>query len=511
MLAEKNLSKPLLSFIILLTIILGVILMLYPPALFPDPSWGLQVLRSMQKGGGFNMLPVPDTNDISKSSAEFLSWWSPGQYLVPYLFIALFKLSVGRALALTVTLCSLTGLAGFYVCFKKLGFSPVIIALSIAFIACQQAYIIPYSFYNGGEILLFAFAGWFLYGCAYFNKASKWMAVFIFFSGITGFFCKSSFLWIYFSGLLYLWIRVSNSKKLAVWLINALITGVPAVISLVIIYIGYLSRGSNPASSNLGLKLAWETFCFPLASPLLAGFSVDDLTNGILSKPVIWLIMMALASIALISYLYRSILYTNYKLLLILIYIVAVAFFGINFLRQANISYEARHMRIVGLITTPGIIYLVGKSSAYYRVIFLAVWLYIACMNIKTEITAYKRNKYYSAHARSGVSQIFIDQPTLNYLTALDQHEHNAIFVFISPDIGLEIIRNRIITFNPLDNNLKAENDNNTYYGHGGPIHLVLPATYIGAKATAYFHCFPGYKNFTPKVLSKNYIIYNAQ
>jgi hypothetical protein len=158
---------------------MGVMIFIYPPSIFPDASHGFQVMRSMQMGGGFNQLVSPDQDDISKNTSQFLTWWSPGQYLVPYVIKSIFSINTGHATAIAISLCELSGLLGLYLFFKKIGFTPIIAAVSIIFIACQQAFITPYVFYNGGEILLFGFEGWFLYGCIAINKADLKLLLFV--------------------------------------------------------------------------------------------------------------------------------------------------------------------------------------------------------------------------------------------------------------------------------------------------------------------------------------------
>lgn len=186
---SKTAPSKLIIFITgLFTLLIGILIFIHPPALYPDASWGFQVMRGMRMGGGFNMLSAPGINDLSQNNPSFLSWWSPGQYLLPYFFITLLKVNIGHAIAFIVTACSLIGLWGWYALFNKLSFTPIVSAVSIAFIACQQAYMLPFVFYNGGEILLFAFVGWFLYGCSSFTKAGWFMSLFILTSGIIGFF-----------------------------------------------------------------------------------------------------------------------------------------------------------------------------------------------------------------------------------------------------------------------------------------------------------------------------------
>lgn len=511
MLSSKNIGRFILAFIVFFTIILSILIFLHPPALYPDPSWGFQVLRSMRMGGPFNILSSPNHVDISQNHHGFMSWWSPGQYLVPYFFIGVFKLNIGQAVAITITLCSLTGLRGLYLFFKKIGFTSMVSAISIAFICCQWAYFIPFAFYNGGETILFAFTGWFLLGCSCYTRINWQVIVFVLLSGIIGFICKSAFLWIYFAGVFYLWISLSKKEKAGKWLINGIGLAIPAVLSLAIIYLAYLSKGDNPAANVNGIKFTWEAFSFPIASPLLAAFSIDDLSNGIINYPAYMLLVLAIGSLAVVIGVCKNAVNANYRLLLIIFYMVAVLFYSINFLRQANISYEARHMRIVGLIITPGIIYLLGKVPKAYWAIFTLIWAFLVYTDYKFIYTGYNRNANWSSRGNTGLAQLFINQQTLNSISLIDKQQRNAIFIFNSPDLGLEINNNRIITLPELSDDLQPENDMDKYYGHAGRLYMVLPKSYIGAKAEIYFKNFPGYNNFCIAEADRDYVIYQAE
>src|SRR5450755_4189789 len=110
---KNNSYKIILAIIGLAVLAMGVILFFIPPALFPDPAQGFQVLRCMQQGSGFNNLVSPDQSDISQNYTEFLTWWAPGQYLVPYLFKLIAGINSGQAIAVTVTIAQLCGIAGF--------------------------------------------------------------------------------------------------------------------------------------------------------------------------------------------------------------------------------------------------------------------------------------------------------------------------------------------------------------------------------------------------------------
>lgn len=524
MLKNISLHRIILTIIIAITLIMGLMIFVYPPAIFPDPSHGFQVMKSMQMGGGFNKLVTPNQDDISKNNSDFLTWWSPGQYLVPYIIKLITGLNTGRATALVITLFELSGLAGFYFFFKKISFTPTIASLSIVFIACQQAFIIPYIFYNGGEILLFGFEGWFLYGCVATKKIDLKLLLFVLLSGWVGFFCKSSFIWIYIAGLLCIWLRLSavgESLNLRKLIKNGIWLAIPAIISVVCIYIFFLSKGQTPASASTGLKFSLQTFSFPLASPLVAGFSVDDIMHGLLfptftpfitPEHTLWvLLLMAVLSLILISCIIRFVPKDNYRLFVIIFYLVSILFFTVAYLRQMTISYEGRHFRIIGLLIVPGIIYLVAKLKPPYKAAFVVLCLVLIGINYSFLVKGFIFNKNISGRGNSGFAQQTIDQQSLNYLLKLNDVNEDAIFVFTTSDLPLEITHNRIIILDPIIQGAQINYDDYSYDGHAGPLYLLLPANYSAEQDNTAMKFFPGYKNFTKQKLGKNYVLYAAK
>jgi len=519
---KNNLHKIIIWGGALAVLIMGVVLFFIPPALFPDPSMGFQVLRCMNLGGSFNIFTSPDQSDISQNYSEFLTWWSPGQYVVPWVVTLVTRVNLGQAMAITVAIAQLLGLAGFYLFFKKIGFTSLVSAISVLFIVCQQAFAVPYVFYNGGEVLLFAFEGWFLYGCTAFEKPGLKMVLFVLFCGWLGFFLKSSFIWIYAAGLCYLWIRLcSPYSGIGEWIKRGVWLAVPAALSLGCIYIFFLSKGQTPASASNGIKLTFQTFGFPIASPFLSAFSIDDMLHGLFfhtGKPMLdsgWslalLVVLALLTLLLIVSIIRFIPNRNYRLLIIIFYAVSILFFGAAFLRQLSISYEARHFRLIGLLVMPGIIYLLSTLKLPYQIVFASLTLVIASVSFNYLIKGYKVNNNINAKGVTGVAQPNIDQQSLDRIIKLDKKNKNAVFVFVSIDLGLEIKNNRIITLPDIGDDLKIDVDDYRYEGHAGPLYIILPETYSGPKEKMIMKSFPGYKGFNVSMLSDKYVLYAAK
>ena len=523
MIANQRIShKTILIIISVAVVLLGVLLVLIPPALFPDPANGFQVLRCMEQGGPFNTMIAPDQSDIAQNYSEFVVWWSPGQYLVPYFFKLVAGVNTGQAMAITVALAQLCGLAGFYSFFKKIGFTPMISALSLLFIICQVAFFVPYVFYNGGEVLLFAFEGWFLYGCVALQKPNWKLLFFVLLSGWIGFFFKSSFLWMYVAGLCCLWVRLSlGSKGIAEWLKKGLWIGVPAALSVAAIYILFLSKGQSPATVSKGFKLTTETFSFPLSTPLLSGFSLDDFFHGLLynfGKPMFshfWSVAivfgLAILSLLLILMLIKQVHNNNYRLFIFVFYFGALLFFGFAYLKQLNISYEARHFRIIGILIAPGMIYLVSRLKRGYQLAFTVFCLGIAAYSVNYVVKGYNINANLSAKGTTGISQINIDQPSLNAIMKLDRENKNATFVFIANDVSLEVQHNRVINLSPVGDDYKIDMDDYAYEGFAGPLFIILPETYNGPKEKFVMKSFPGYAGWNLSMLSDKYVLYEAR
>ncbi|MFI5136868.1 MAG: hypothetical protein ACHQIM_03515, partial [Sphingobacteriales bacterium] len=390
----------------------------------------------------------------------------------------------------------------------------------LVFILCQEAFMIPNVYYNGGEILLFSFEGWFLYGCISLKKPGLKLVLFVLFSGFAGFFFKSSFLWMYAAGLCCMWIGLSAKKPgIANRVKKALWIGIPAVISLAVIYFFYISKGESPVTGSNGFKLTAETFSYPLASPILSGFSVDDLFNGLIDhvgKPlfsgewaVIILVFTALLSVVLVFNIIRYVPDNKYRLFLFVFYLTSVLFFGLSYLRQLDISMESRHFRIIGILIVPGLMVWVARFKPVFRFLFVLVFAGIAIHSFSYLINGYKVNSTY-AKGTTGIAQPNIDQASLDQILKLDKEKRNIMFIFIGDDIGLELKNNRFATLPPIRDDLKIKTDDYRYEGFAGPLYIILPENYRGAKEEMIVQSFPGYAGFNVTMLSKNFVLYEG-
>jgi hypothetical protein len=191
--------------------------------------------------------------------------------------------------------------------------------------------------------------------------------------------------------------------------------------------------------------------------------------------------------------------------------VAALLFFGVAYMRQLNISYEARHFRILGILIVPGMIWLVSRSATIVKVLFVLIGVGIGGFSVHYLFKGFYFNKNISAHGESGIAQPNIDQQSLTRVMQLDKENKNAVFVFISNDVGLEVLHNRIITLPIINDELKIDMDEYTYDGFGGPLFIILPESYNGPKEKMIMKSFPGYKRFDISPLSNNYMLYEAR
>ena len=144
-----------------------------PPNMFSDPAWGFLTWESMKSGTDFNVIRTSNFNDISRDHLAFLSWWAPGQYLVPAVFEKL-GLSLGKASVITTGVFSLLGLVGYYKFLRALEFSHRTSTLSAAVIASTATFSIVFAKYTGGTVLVFGAAPWILLLCVMLKKNKLW-------------------------------------------------------------------------------------------------------------------------------------------------------------------------------------------------------------------------------------------------------------------------------------------------------------------------------------------------
>ena len=80
----------------------------------------------------------------------------------------------------------------------------------------------------------------------------------------------------------------------------------------------------------------------------------------------------------------------------------------------------------------------------------------------------------------------------------------------IGDDLPLEIRHNTVIPLQPFLDGDPIDSSDYRYKGHAGPLYIVLPTGYRGAKAAMILGSFSGYHDFDESKLSDRFLLYRG-
>ena len=451
-----------------------------PIAIGLDPANGFMTLKSYLNGSAhFNYLEFPDINSINQNTSEWQSWWSPGQYAIPSFFSHLFKISIGDGTLITIIFFSIFSLFGYFKMFLHFKFSHLTAILSICIISSQRYFLMPFSIYNGGEVLLMGFVPWsiiFLDQC--FSKSSLSLLIICTF----GIFLKLSFFITMTSILFYLFLRSTYSIKrpLTALKLRGLIKiflklSIIFLSIFILIYINKeIGNNSSPSNSNNFNPIVMD-FLIPLAAPFVSAFGIDDFitkfvdfkiqksgwysVNGLYSHhpeyfyiPILFILILIIYHIQKIP----SIRNSNYLKLFMAFYIVHLTMFTYLYTFNAYVSYESRHHRTVGILLIPlyieFITHLIRNKSKLHMLISKIHILFIITFAIYgiygfTNRKNYIRNN--SVYTNNGFAQLDASSKLISKLLTLEDsfENKNSLFYCYSSNLATEINKNRVLYF----------------------------------------------------------------
>jgi hypothetical protein len=338
-------------------VVLFIVSLSIPPTIQWDSANGLIVLRSMLEGGSFNILAEPDYADISRDVATFLSLWTPGQYIVPGVFVW-FGTNYGLALSLTTLIATLIGVIGWAQVARSFAVTPFVFILFVSGLVSFRFATFAFRNYHGGEILLFAAAPWTLYVlqwgvdkplliCVAISLLS---AALLFFAKLTGLICFAanvlaiSLLSVAREGRL-------TSSILGMWAASA--------ISAMLFLTFWPARDWGPASAS------WLDIWFPVTGTALSGFSAISLFYSCfqyLSKLISFdpyavdrsYYVLGPLSLLFIIWVWFRLRDTRYRcmanFLFAIVAIYTIALIAIFFFTNTIYHFEERHLRYSGII-----------------------------------------------------------------------------------------------------------------------------------------------------------------
>jgi hypothetical protein len=466
----------------------------YPPSLSHDAGWGMQEWRTLAAGGPFNTTVSPDPADISRDQASFVTWWSPGQYLIPGMLTVL-GLRLGTALSITAGASLLLCLIGWIQVVKYFALGPGTAMLVVAFIGTFRYSTLPFGVYNGGEILLQGLTPWLvLAGCqipflsSVRAAALACLAVWIaFFAKLTGVMVASAALLV---GAVE---AVGRVRRIT----SGMVAGAGgAILAFGALHAEWFSRGTTPASGT-GWSFDLGNFFFALATPWGAGISWGDLLAALLRRSssdepmeghlpsvFLWCLLppvILFLAVILKGWREKSNDTNLNKLIRITVgfYVVCALAMAAIFMHGGDVSLEERHLRACGMLIFVCVIAIISRMprNSVVRLTVLALCGLMSLYGCFVFAHGARSTKHTEVDPYSRTHHASVDEGAIEFLrTAFAREGRDALFVLPSPDIATAFSPSARILTNHIEFEPDATVAARTYRGKvRGPLYVIMP------------------------------------
>jgi hypothetical protein len=428
--------------------------LIVPPSLSHDAAWGMQEWRTLVDGGSINTIVSPDPADISRDQASLVTWWSPGQYLIPGI-LTLLGMRLGTALTITTAGSLLCCLLGWIQVAKHFALSPRTAMLVVACIATFRYSTLPFGIYNGGEILLQGLTPWIiLVGCRIPSVSGLRAAGLAFFVVWIAFFAKLTGVMVASAALLVGSVEVLvRLRRITAGMVAGAVGAILAYVSL---HFVWFSRGSTPASGT-GWSFRFGDVFFALATPWGAGISwgdmlaavfrrsaLDEPTENHLPSVFLWCLLppvILFLTVVLKGRLQGSDDANLNRLIKITVgfYIVCALAMSAIFLHGGDVSLEERHLRAAGMLIFVCVVAMMShmprNSVSRLAVLTLCGLLSLyGCFAFAHRARSAKKGEIDSY---SRTYQTNVDQGAIEFARAAFTREgRNALFVLPSPEVA---------------------------------------------------------------------------
>jgi hypothetical protein len=467
--------------------------LLVPPSLSHDAGWGMQEWRTLAAGGPINTIISADPKDISRDQARLVTWWSPGQYVIPGIF-TLLGVRLGAALTITAAVSLLFCLLGWIYVAKHFALSPRTAILVVLLIATFRYSTLPFGIYNGGEILLQGITPWLiLTGARVPVMGALRAAGLVFFVIWIAFFAKLTGVMVASAAL------IAGSVEALIRL-RRLTTGMVAgafgaILALGSLYVVWFSRGSTPAS-GAGWSFRSSDVFFALAAPwgaaiswgdmlmaLLRRSTLGDPIEGQLSATFLWLLLppvVVFVTVLVKGWKQRTGDENLARLLVITatFYVVCALAMSAIFLHGGDVSLEERHLRSAGMLILLCVLVVAGRLPRK-SVSLLAVG---ALCGVTTLFGCFAfahrawSTKYGEIDHYSRTVQASIDRSAIEFVrTAFAREGRDALFVLPSPDAACALLPAARILSNHIEFDSEATIAARTFHGKVRRLYVIMP------------------------------------
>jgi len=437
--------------LLLIPIILFLGSLYIPPTMISDSGVGFLALRSMLDGGAFNCFIAPDPANIANDVVTFMTRWSPGQYLMPGIFIWL-GTSYGVALSLTTLIATLIGMVGWIQVARSFAVSSFVLFVFVLGLNTFPYVTQRFLSYWGGELLLFATASWSLYAMLWStNKPPTLCFTISLLSAALLFFAKLTGLIVFATNVVAISLtalvnhRRLDSSIIAMWVASAI-----AALCFMMFWVG---RGPVVAEMST-IHFSWFPILFSVANAAFSGiYGVAlFLAHPWMQINLQWATgLLGPLGLLLMVWVWYGLRHTRYRnmtvLLLTIVLMYSIATSIILYL-WGVISFEDRHFRYAGilfflLLVTAVDQWRVPLAKGLVLAVVIVLGLY-GLRNYATFAYAQVRAGYYDP--MSGISQE-MSPAILEYMRS-EVTRHNfqrPIAAIPSPSAAISLPKFRII------------------------------------------------------------------
>jgi len=529
----KQIKYILYAIIFLYFIVAAFILLTLTGGVDFDAALCIKMADNAYKHIPFNNYAHPDPQNLNKDGYEFMTWWSPGQYVLPLLIKNFLNVKLEIALKILTAICLLFSGFGIFKLYgqlvnrKKYAGLPndtqtnVIVLVSLVFTIGQPFFLSNLFFYDGGGILMLTWCPWFIWWVIKFGRITFYSLLTLLFLSLIGFFLKIAFTSIFMGALFYLFLSKSiiignpfDNQNLRKLFLNAFYLGLVFAVYIFIVKTVFLNHNTNISDSSTGIRLQPRVLVYPVVAPMLGMFSLD-----FIDRTYQWIIAAAFILPVYYLILKSKAINLSYKYILISFGGICIAFFSILYVLNVDVSYALRHYRIITILLTPAFFISIWRGGNWGK--YFAGALLSLCTVIN--ITYFVKALAGTVHNENAVSdysglQSPFPAALIKKIHSLDnlKDKGREIFYFknVDPAVALEVRNNRVL----LEDNFANFHFNNSlrfkptlYFGYNiGAVYMIYPLNDFKQDSTTYFTRFERYKKFEKIYQTGGYAIYQA-
>jgi len=499
--------------LLLVPVTLFVIALFIRPQMTFDTASGFMALRSMLDGGSFNYVTSPDPGNIANNIETFLTWWSPGQYLMPGIFVWL-GANYGLAISLTTLLGAVIGVLGWAQIARSFDVSCFVLFLFILGLVTFYYATVPFSVFNGGDVVLFAVLPWSLSALQW--AAQKRPAVSFTISVLSAtllFFAKLSGIVVFAAIVAGISVADVLRQQRITFPLLAMWAG--SAIAAILYLFSWQSWGLTPATST-SYSFTWLAILFPVDAATFSGFSAIDFLQDLnvliwrtlhLSAPLLSestaikssSYVLGPLGLLLMSWVWFRLRDTRYRPMAIRLF-PFIAFYimayVVMYVRSPIVPFEERYFYFAGILS---FLLLLVAMDQWHGSLTRIIPILLVGMFAAYGVTAYAHEVLRSRHydQASGTAMRVVPPGVLAYLRS-EMAVHNwpnAIAVVPLPEAANGLPGFRIIfSFSLLDSASLEEITRQRWAGRTDKIFMIMNENMLGdGKAEAVLRTFVDY------------------